>query len=276
VKAQNLTISMPNKGCDKKCPYCVSHMTGFVKADRDLMRRKAMKILTLVEAAGVYSVLMTSKGEPFLNWEDLSYFIRRFKKFEIEVQTNGIWLKQHADALFRGAYASMKDIDVIAFSIDRLEDLAGLKDICSKIKSFGGISRASVNITSLIPQDTRFDALVEKAKEAGFQQLSLRNIVAPDNAKDDAVKRWIENNVNPKQYEALRNEMTDTLITKKQGRPLRSLPFGAVVYGYKDMSITFFDYCIQDYNTGEDIRSLIFLEDGHVYTAWNDKASILF
>ena len=33
MRAQNLTISVPYKGCDKDCPYCVSKMTGYIESD---------------------------------------------------------------------------------------------------------------------------------------------------------------------------------------------------------------------------------------------------
>jgi hypothetical protein len=41
MRANNLTISIPNKGCEKNCPYCVSKCTGAIKEDRGLMPQGA-------------------------------------------------------------------------------------------------------------------------------------------------------------------------------------------------------------------------------------------
>jgi hypothetical protein len=60
-------------------------------------------------------------------------------------------------------------------------------------------------------------------------------------------------------------------------KPLRVLPeTGIEVYDIMGMSVCFSDYCIQQENRMEDIRSLIFHQDGHVYTSWDSPASILF
>jgi hypothetical protein len=66
------------------------------------------------------------------------------------------------------------------------------------------------------------------------------------------------------------------VITRIMAPPLRTLPFGMPVYGYKGVSVAFSDYCVQETHNPEDLRSLIFAEDGHVYTNWANPASILF
>ena len=59
-------------------------------------------------------------------------------------------------------------------------------------------------------------------------------------------------------------------------RVIRKLPYGATIYDIGGIAVTWFDYCIQDAHGVDDIRSLIFQEDGHLYTAWDSPASILF
>ena len=85
------------------------------------------------------------------------------------------------------------------------------------------------------------------------------------------MKCWIASNSNDEQYKKMMWEV------KEIGHHVvRKLPYGAVVYDIDGIAVTGFDYCVQDQNNNEDIRSLIFMEDGHVYTSWNSKASILF
>ena len=57
---------------------------------------------------------------------------------------------------------------------------------------------------------------------------------------------------------------------------IRKLPFGATVFDINGVSFTYFDYCVQESSNDETIRSLIYQEDGHLYTSWNSKASIIF
>jgi hypothetical protein len=42
------------------------------------------------------------------------------------------------------------------------------------------------------------------------------------------------------------------------------------------IAVTFFEYCVQDSNGEDDIRSLIYNQDGHLYTTWNSPASMIF
>ncbi len=65
-------------------------------------------------------------------------------------------------------------------------------------------------------------------------------------------------------------------VIEKRGRVLRKLPYGATLYDLDGIAVTHFDYCVQDDSGEDDVRSLIFLEDGHLYTAWNSPASRIF
>jgi hypothetical protein len=87
------------------------------------------------------------------------------------------------------------------------------------------------------------------------------------------VINWINTNAPSEIYEGIQKQFTLEVILKK---PIRVLPFGMPIYSYKDLSVAFSDYCIQDTHNPDDIRSLIYHQDGHLYTSWADKGSILF
>ena len=57
---------------------------------------------------------------------------------------------------------------------------------------------------------------------------------------------------------------------------IRVLPFGAEVYDIGGIAVTWLDECVQERNNTNDIRSLIYQEDGHMYSSWDSLASILF
>ena len=75
MKAQNLTISVPPDSngeiCDKNCKYCISRMTGYIEHDYHKVLANIDKVKTVAKAANVSSVLITGKGEPMLNFDNV-------------------------------------------------------------------------------------------------------------------------------------------------------------------------------------------------------------
>lgn len=118
-----------------------------------------------------------------------------------------------------------------------------------------------------------FQSLLEYCLKWNIDQLTLRKIVAPNYTNETVQSEWIKENVDPQLYLRLIGEIKQAC---KKGHHIRTLPYGGEVYDFYGVAVSYSDYCVQDDNNTEDIRSLIFMENGHVYTAWNSKASILF
>lgn len=301
MRAQNLTISIPYKGCDKNCPYCVSRMTGNVNnTDSGLnMMRNIPKVITLAKAAQITSVLLTGKGEPFLNFKDVLAFTKAFSEFPVEIQTNGKWLSNHTfnetpepGYIKENSCPSHKQesclsdlflagMNVISISIDNTNDIPRFKEVVKELHKTGMLVRVTFNITEKLSLSCdhgkvplTFINLVKQCKIWGVDQMTLRNICIPNNTEETSQTLWIKENVKPETYNRLRGEMKESCESK--GFLVRNLPYGAKVYDFMGVSISFSDYCIQDSNDGDDIRSLIYLEDGGLYTSWNSKASRLF
>jgi len=283
MKAQNLTISLPNNGCDKNCPYCISKITGYCEADKELMEMNVNKVINIAKAAQITSVLFTSKGEPFFygkKSEDdfFEFLLTEFDEFPIEIQTNGIKLeKQIKRSTFFESY-----IDIFSISIDSIEQLMSLKSLCTEINKINKTSRACINVSNLINPAVSFYDIFKMVKQIGFDQMTLRKIMYPTTIKNcndlskeqQKIINWIDNNASDEQYEALK---VDAMIaTQDRGILLRTLPYGAKVYDIEGIAVSYSDECIQETNNDNDIRSLIFMEDGHLYTSWNSKASRLF
>lgn len=108
------------------------------------------------------------------------------------------------------------------------------------------------------------------------EQFSLRQIVAPLHVpKKKLIERLqLMQPAIGELYSRLIDELKKEIDNR--GFKIRSLPHGAQVYDLDNLSVTYFNYCVQDSNKNDDIRSLIFQEDGHLYTSWNSKASRLF
>jgi organic radical activating enzyme len=282
MRAQNLTISVPYEGCDKNCPYCVSKMTGYPKSSHTLMARNINKVKRLAHAAQVTSVLITGKGEPCMDRELLQSIVSEFKAYPVELQTNGCILSVtrahlHSPTSNEDAVARLfrAGLNVLALSLDVLEDFRSFNDLLSHAREVGLVTRVTLNLTDMIPADTPLRTVLDLCEENCVDQLTFRKITTPNYIVDTKeayeAKRWIASHTNDEQFDRMMWEV------KELGHHVvRNLPYGAVVYDIDGIAVTGFDYCVQDTNNNEDIRSLIFMEDGHVYTSWNSKASILF
>lgn len=271
LKAENLTISVPNFGCDKNCPYCVSRMTGYVENDYPRMLRNFKKAVHVARAAEVTSVLFTGKGEPTLAYRELIELAGYFNFWPLELQTNGIRLAHGDDSLLSGLYDA--GFDVIAVSIDTKDDFEAYRGLFSRIGRAGLISRVTVNVTDLLG-DVSFSYLLSYCRENAVSQLTLRRIVTPEDPRDDKTALWIADHVDDKDYLTLMEQAR--LHVSQHAKLIRTLNHGVEVYDCAGVSFSYSDYCIQERSLGSNVRSLIFLEDGHLYTSWNSRASILF
>lgn len=276
MRAQSLAISVPSKGCDKNCPYCVSNMTGFMKSDEGQFYHNLGKVKTVAKAAQVSSVLVTAKGEPFLNLDACNAIGEVFSSFPLEIQTNGIKLLHNWEK--SGSVLCSNYFDIIAFSIDSLSQWEELQDLMLCLsRDYNIVVRVTLNMSDILPRDFSFSDAHCYAIQSGVRQLSFRNIVVPDNyiksIDSKETVKWIHSHCCEEYY----NRIVDSF--KEVGDVadiVRELPFGVTVYDFKGTSVTMFEECLQDSNNNEDIRSLIYQEDGHMYTSWSSSASILF
>lgn len=287
MKAHNLTVSVPPDEvlCDKNCPYCISRMTGQIEHDYFTVMRNLSKVVTVSKASGVSTVLITGKGEPLLNFYGTARIAQKLKDFPIEIQTNGLWLNDRLESIkeLKGV-----GIDTIAVSVDSLSQLSDLGTLFERINEENMTVRVCFNVISpqylstVRAENVSFATINKCLKFHPIHQVVLRRIMIPDiiagTKEAHKTSDWVLKNVNKDFYDELNKEFMATLERNRYSSSLiRVLPHGAKVYNLDGRSFCFSDYCIQETNNTEDIRSLIFLEDGHLYTSWDKvPASRLF
>ena len=290
MKAQNLTISIPTRGCNKKCPYCISEITGHCESNFSLMTKNIDKVVNVAKATQISSIMLTSKSEILLDPITLNdgethvhqtnCLINQFKKFPLEIQTNGKYLNM-LNKLNDSSY-DLEQIDVFSFSIDSISQLEKLKYVCEYLKEADKTLRACINVTDMINPLLTFEDIFKIVKDTGFDQMTLRRIVSPDFAKEKIclskegkkVVEWIDGHATGIQYNKLKNQLRNLL---ENLNPERTMPYGLKIYDLEGLAVTYSDYCIQESNYDDDIRSLVFLEDGHIYTSWKaNMATRLF
>jgi organic radical activating enzyme len=278
MRAQTLSICVPNKGCDKDCPYCISKMTGYANVKYQTIYRNVLKVKSIAETSQVSGIIFTGKGEPLLNEKDLFYFLEKFSNFPCELQTNGIKLSKNAE-LLKKLYD--KGLDILAISIDDFDQFQQFNELFSNAIKHSLTIRATVNLTNSLLGKYTFIDFIEVCKKYEILQLSFRTITIPNSGVVETAEArksvtWIKENVDKSLESVFLNKMYDDLKNSQESRVLRTLPYGATLYDYKGISVTHFDYCIQDSHGELDVRSIIFQEDGHLYSTWNSKAGLIF
>jgi hypothetical protein len=247
-------------------------MTGYLEANIERMLRNAEKVITVAKAAEITSVLFTGKGEPTLDkaWGDLVALLKRFNMFPCELQTNGIILAQRpnlVDELF------VRGLDVLAVSIDRGIQLIEYKPLWNRLNTLGMVSRITVNVTNLL---TEYNPIwwINQCNRLGIHQLTFRRVTVPESCVSFATQNWIFDNAPDYLYQNITAELEN--VAKTDGRLIRSLKNGIRIWDINGVAVATSDYCIQERDEGDNLRSLVFQEDGHLYTGWGSKASILF
>jgi hypothetical protein len=278
MHANNITVCVPQAKeqpiCDKNCEYCVSAMTGYSIHDYDLMTRNFSKLKRISTNAQTGCLLITGQGEPCLNFEGILQICSSFKDYPIEIQTNGIWLTKNLEA---PAILRRVGIDIFAFSIDDMLFLDELGPVFEAIKSVNLTSRVCINVTDKLPEYYTFEKILSIVKRFPVQQLLFRKVTIPENIVNTkrslSCQEWIQKHVPVAKYEIL---FSQAKFGNHKKSLIRKLPHGMEIADIDGVAVGFSDYCIQEYNRTDDIRSFIMKSNGHVYTSWDKESSRLF
>ena len=277
MKAQSLSICIPTDGkCNKNCPYCISKMTGNTRENEAFMSIRSDIVKSFAKRNGINSVILTGKGEPLLNMDSVIRWLRVFEEYPTEVQTNGLTLDEDTRLKL-----GCEGANTIAISIDWEAQFNLHKETFRDFSKMGLITRATVCLTNEkdFPRVNTLGEFIKAAKSHYIRQLSFREVTIPnfgcvDTPKSKKAQEWIREYIDRGFYNRINLEILER-IQSRTAYVIRSLPYGAKVVDIDGISVTAFPYCIQD--TSEDnIRSLIFRADGHLYTSWNSDAGILF
>lgn len=272
MRANNLTICIAAE-CQRACKYCVSKMTWAPEPNERLFLRNLCKARKIADTAQVSSILITSKGEPLLNYQAIETCCETFQDYPLEIQTNGIALS------CKGTLKKLYDIGIntIAISIDKYKSLLSFRQVFENCKELGFVRRLTVVLTDMWDIDP--EEFFNTCKQIGINQITFRIVTIPNIIEKTPIAsdiaNWIKDNIKRQDYF---HSFLDYF--KSQCHPtynlISRLPFGASLYDIDGISVTIMDYCIQEHNNTQDIRSLIYHQDGHMYTSWDKKGSLIF
>lgn len=296
MKAQSLSIVVPNQRCINDCAFCVSKMSANTYKNQmddnlpffDLYVKDYLKRLEFAQRNGCNTIMLTGDSEPQQNRKFLTYFglfmqMMRNPFDWIEMQTTGALLDQNYLRFLRNHVGvNVISLSVSSFDNEKNMEIIGcpdgveinLSELCKEIKRYDFTLRLSLNLSSAfnIYSPKR---LFEKCKVLGADQVTLRVLYADSDETDQG--RWVkEHAMSPQRVQQIAEYVMEN------GKPLGRLPYGALKMSLHGLSVVLDDDCMGKRDctkTGdieENYKYLILRPDCKLYSAWDDPASLIF
>ncbi len=290
MKIQTFTVVSGNAACNAFCPFCVSKMTGIKSIGfkpTTVNWRNFDKACRIAELNGITTVLLTGKGEPTLFPDQLTEYFRHLQKYNfpiLELQTNAVLFAEQEekyDKYLREWYElglTIISISVVHYDSEknRANYLPGKKvypdlgKLIAKLHEIGFSVRFSVVlIKDHIDTPVEAEAMIQKAKEWGVEQVSLRPVAAPEESESEKYK-----------IDTLNLMLTPEKIAKlnkwaeKRGRLLLSYGHNSRIFDIDGQNVCLTDALTIKPST-DDIRQMIFFPDGHIRFDWQYKGAII-
>lgn len=295
MKAQSLSVVVPNQKCINDCAFCVSKMSDDRYKNQmddnlpffDLYVKDYLKRLEFAQRNGCNTIMLTGDSEPQQNRKFLTYFglfMQMMKNpFDwIEMQTTGVLLDQNYFRFLRN-HVGVNVISLSVSSFDNAENRKiigcpfgveiNLPELCKEIKRYDFTLRLSLNLSDAFEQYEP-QMLFSKCKELGADQVTLRVLYADHDTTKQS--EWVRKH-------AMRKETIKHIAeyAKVKGVPIGRLPYGALKVSFNGMSVVIDDDCMgkrgwQEAYTEESYKYLILRPDCKLYSAWDDPASLIF
>ena len=290
LRPSNLTIAVPYFGCNKNCEYCISRMTGnydnnYIDEKNDfLFMLNFHKVKNIADKGGVNNILVTGKGEPLIgdSFFYTKYSLWEFRDYITEIQTNGRKLQDN------GVIHDLikHKTNVVAISVDDENEISQLRSEIRKLRDVGIIVRLTINLSGMLDSVHFIDKTIfgydvkpflhditKMCVTNGVNQLTFRQLSIPYGDEDTEPAKWIYKFANPKKYNKITKQINKEVM--KEGFLLRTMNHGVSIFEYLGLGVSISDYCIQEYHTEDNLRSIIYMQDGHLYTHWGRSASVL-
>lgn len=195
---------------------------------------------------------------------------------KIEMQTTGVlidrnylrFLRNHVGVNTIALSLSSFDSDLNMWYNGTPRELrVDIPLLCSQIKEYDFNLRLCVNMTDGYDwQD--IDGIFHMAHYLGADQMTFRGLYTSD--EDTPQSRWIkEHGAPPEVKDAVEQ------YVKKHGKPIDVLPYGAIKYSVDGISTVIDSDCMNKAGR-EDNKYYILRPDCHLYSQWDDPASLIF
>lgn len=289
---QSLSIVVPNNRCMNNCKFCVSRMKELEYKNQmdenlpffDLYFKNYMSRLEYAKEKGVDTVMLTGNSEPQQNRKFLMFFGLMMQMMKptgfhkIEIQTTGAGIDQNYLRFLRNHVG----VDTISLSVSSFDNRRNntiirtpkaaeinLEWLCNEIKRYDFNLRLSINLNVFnFNEELSPKLYFDKSQELGADQITFRVLYTSDTHTEQ--DGWINQcGVESELIEDIKRYIV------KNGEPLEILPYGQTRYSVHGMSTVLDDDCMAK-ELKPELKYLILQPDCHLYSKWDDKASLVF
>ena len=299
IQIQSISIVSEDVGCNQRCKFCIARMTSFPKAEKfneEKYLKKLGRALKYVKSGNAQTAIITSKGETLLSSKD--YLLKIIGLLEkdfgqIDLHTNGSLLTRGMAENFYDAGLTNITLSVPSLNRHNLisitEDFVDYRNIIGFCRDIGLAVRLScvTNKQGVKDLNSMFE-YIKEAKLIGAHQIVFMELWIPEKSEQSnpEVCKWSQENFIP-----LGNFREFVERFEKEGKAhyIFTLPWGEKVYDIEGMNITCAT-CTANYynsvctaklcgnnsiNSGNTIKSVVFLPDCHLYSTWEFEGSII-
>ena len=294
MNIQSLSVCVPAKRCINDCVFCCSkmHAADYEDCFTDILRYASYsddlrKRLEYARENGCNTCMLTGNNEPQQNREFLRVFSEinrslRHPFLNIEMQTTGAFI----DEAFLDFFRQSVGVTTVAISVACLDDDAhnremirtrdeglSLSKLCAAIRRRNMNLRICLNMNDgiLAHHPLAPDSIISLCGGLRADQITFRALWAPDEATDQG--RWIAGHVTDTTLDFIKALKQDI---RSKGKYLDTLEYGADRYDYHGFSVVVDEDCMAQEENKNAVKYLILRPNGHLYSKWDSKASLIF
>lgn len=285
MNIQSLSIVVPTGKCWNHCKFCVSHMhhedygKSIITNDNCLPESYINRI-KFVRDEGCNSMVITGTAEPQQNLPFIYALLKANKNlpkpfYNISLQTTGSGLDENSISRLADLGLTTLALSINSFDDKTNWDIADtpyslrkltLLELIWTAKKYNLNVRACFNLTAYFSMYGPAD-FFNWAAEHKVDQVTFRKIYKSGDGEE---AKWVENNeFSERQFTWIKN------FVERGGIPIARLPYGFIQFSVNGISTVIDDNCMAK-NVIDENKYAILRPNGHLYSRWDDKGSLIF
>lgn len=299
MNIQSLSICVPAVKCINDCVFCCSKMHGGDYEDRFTPISITMsyiedmkKRLQYARDNGCNTLMLTGNNEPQQNKNFLRVLGAVNKSLKnpflnIEMQTSGAFIDDDMLDFLQDVGVTTMAISVACINNDAMnkelihtpDKNLNIRQLCQKIKARNMNLRICLNMNDyMLTQGIHIwngseslKNIIALCSEFHADQITCRALWTSEDGTSQA--EWISKNVTAATYNFIRFFKEEV---KVNGRYLDTLEYGLNRYDYLGFSTVIDEDSMAQEENKDSVKYLILRPDGHLYSKWDSKASLIF
>lgn len=302
MNIQSLSVCVPAKRCINDCKFCCSKMHGGDYEDRFTDISSTMsyiedmkKRLQYARDNGCNTLMLTGNNEPQQNdnfLRVLGVVNQSLRKpfLNIEMQTSGAFIDEVKLDFLKSVGVTTVAISVACLDYANLNrDIIQTKDthlditrLCRWVKDRNMNLRICLNMNDFMTKEIHQLDFIPNVDEAVERVISICSMLGADQitcralwTSEDGTEQadWIKANVTKKTFNFIKRFKE---LVKETGRYLDTLEYGSDRYDFRGFSTVVDEDSMAQEENKTGVKYLILRPDGHLYSKWDSKASLIF